>query len=100
MYVGGKPLAFRAMNRLANAREGSSLSQYHADVMVRPCATFRPNEWISDRNTSSPASFCPPATMPNSPACLIELMVSPPALAKPMTFAFEACACSKYEEKS
>ena len=38
--------------------------------------------------------------MPNSAACLIELMVSPPALASPMICAFEACACSRKEEKS
>ena len=38
--------------------------------------------------------------MPNSAACLIELMVSPPALARPMICAFEACACSRNEEKS
>jgi hypothetical protein len=37
---------------------------------------------------SRPASFWPPSTMPNSDACLIELMVSPPALASPMIFAF------------
>ena len=41
-----------------------------------------------------------PATMPNSAACLIELMVSPPALASPMIFAFEDCACSRNDEKS
>jgi hypothetical protein len=33
-------------------------------------------------------------------ACLIELMVSPPALARPMTLAFDACACSRKDEKS
>ena len=38
--------------------------------------------------------------MPNSLAALIELMVSPPALARPMIFAFELCACSRNEEKS
>ena len=38
--------------------------------------------------------------MPNSPACLIELIVSPPALARPMTLALEACACSRKDEKS
>ena len=40
------------------------------------------------------------STMPNSAACLIELIVSPPALARPMILAFEACACSRKEEKS
>src|SRR5262245_47204615 len=48
----------------------------------------------------SAASFWPPETMPNSAACLTELMVSPPALASPMTLALEAWACSRNEEKS
>ncbi len=51
-------------------------------------------------NSSSAASFWPPATMPNSAACLIEFVVSPPALASPMTFDLEACACSRKDEKS
>ena len=51
-------------------------------------------------NSSSAASFWPPLTMPNSAACLIELVVSPPALARPMILAFEACACSRNDEKS
>ena len=38
--------------------------------------------------------------MPNSAACLIELVVSAPALARPMILAFEACACSRNDEKS
>jgi hypothetical protein len=38
--------------------------------------------------------------MPNSAACLIALVVSPPAFASPMIFAFELCACSRNEEKS
>jgi hypothetical protein len=38
--------------------------------------------------------------MPNSPACLIELMVSWPALARPMTLAFDDWACSRKDEKS
>src|SRR5260370_40656662 len=50
--------------------------------------------------SSSAASFWPPATMPNSDACLIALVVSPPALASPTTFAFEDCACSRKDEKS
>jgi len=33
-------------------------------------------------------------------ACLIELTVSAPALASPMILAFDACACSRNEEKS
>ena len=38
--------------------------------------------------------------MPNSAACLIELVVSPPALASPMIFALDDCACSRKEEKT
>jgi len=38
--------------------------------------------------------------MPNSPACLIALIVSWPALARPITLAFEDCACSRKDEKS
>ena len=38
--------------------------------------------------------------MPNSCACLIEFVVSPPALASPMILAFEACACNRNDEKS
>src|SRR5262245_3251492 len=51
-------------------------------------------------NSRSPASFWPPETMPNSAACLMVLVVSPPALAMPMILALEACACSRNEEKS
>jgi len=49
---------------------------------------------------ASAASFWPPAVKPNSDACLIELMVSPPAFASAMTFAFDACAVSKGDAKS
>ncbi len=38
--------------------------------------------------------------MPNSLAALIALMVSPPALARPRICALDACACSRYDEKS
>ena len=38
--------------------------------------------------------------MPNSAADLIVLIVSPPAFAMPMIFAFEVCACSRNDEKS
>ena len=51
-------------------------------------------------NTSRPARLWPALVMPNSDACLIELMVSPPALARPMTLALDACACSRKDEKS
>ena len=69
-------------------------------MKIRPCAVFRPRPWMSEMKTSMPARFWPPLTMPNSDACLIELMVSPPALARPMIFAFDACACSRNDEKS
>src|SRR5712691_7041547 len=86
--------------RLVHARLASLASQYHVSVSVRPCAACRPSPFTSLANTSRPANFCPLLTMPNSAPCLIELMVSPPALARPMIFAFEACACSRNEEKS
>ena len=38
--------------------------------------------------------------MPNSAACFTALMVSPPALASPITLALEFCACSRSEAKS
>ena len=55
---------------------------------------------MSLMKTSRPANCWPPAVMPNSAPCLIALMVSPPALASPMILAFEACACSRNDEKS
>src|ERR687884_713016 len=57
-----------------------------------PCAAFRPRPCTSARVKSSAARRCPPCTMPNSAAALIEFEVSRPALARPMTFAFEAGA--------
>src|SRR5882762_11988778 len=86
--------------RLVQARLVSLASQYHVSVSVRPCAACSPSPFTSLANTSRPANFCPPLTMPNSAPCLIELMVSPPALASPMTLAFDACACSRNDEKS
>jgi len=47
-----------------------------------------------------PARLWPPLTMPNSAACLIELIVSPPALARPMICALEDWAWSRNDEKS
>src|SRR3546814_5702355 len=55
---------------------------------------------MSVTKTSSPASFCPACTIPNSAACLIELIVTVPALAKPMTWEPDPCAWSRKEEKS
>src|ERR1051325_841631 len=89
-----------AVQRLDQARLASFWSQYHVSVRVRPCAVARPSALTSLANTRSPASFWPPLVMPNSAAALIELMVSPPALARPMTLAFEVCACSRNDEKS
>src|SRR5262245_45749690 len=86
--------------RLVQLRLVSLASQYQVSVSDRPCAICKPSALTSLANTSKPASFWPPLTMPNSDAALIELMVSPPAFASPMTFAFEVCACSRNDEKS
>src|SRR5262245_44637286 len=86
--------------RLVQLRLVSLASQYQVSDSDRPCAVCRPSALTSLANTSRPASFCPPLTMPNSAACLIELMVSPPALARPTTLALDACACSRNDEKS
>src|SRR5437762_9946658 len=40
------------------------------------------------------------ADSPNSAACFIELVVSPPATARATTWAPEACAASRKDEKS
>src|SRR5690348_5304190 len=45
-----------------------------------PCATSRLRVLTSLMKTSNPANFCPPRTTPNAAACLMELMVSAPAL--------------------
>src|SRR5207302_1076964 len=97
--VGYLPL-LAAENFLANSRLASFMSQYHDSVSTSPWADARPSAWTSLMNTKRPAKFWPPLTMPNSAPCLIELMVSPPALASPMTFAFEDCACRRNDEKS
>ena len=55
---------------------------------------------ISVMKASSGEASAPLFIRPNSAACLIALMVSPPALASPITLAFEACACSRKDEKS
>src|SRR5690349_10672414 len=97
--VGNLP-ARSCCQRLVQARLASLASQYQVSVSVRPCAVCRPRAATSLANTSRPASFCPPLTMPNSAACLIELIVSPPALASPITLAFDDCACNRKDEKS
>src|SRR5215831_4844919 len=86
--------------RLVHSRLASLASQYQVSVSVSPCAVGSPSAATSLANTSRPANFCPPETMPNSAPCLIELMVSPPALARPMILALDACACSRNDEKS
>src|SRR3954469_3587959 len=86
--------------RLVHVRLVSFMSQYQVSVSARPCAVGRPSAATSLANTSRPARLWPPETMPNSAACLIELVVSPPALARPMTLALDACACSRNDEKS
>src|SRR5215216_2419035 len=89
-----------ACQRLVQARFASLPSQYQVSVMARPCDVCRPSAFTSLANTSRPANFCPPAAIPNSAPALIELIVSPPALARPMILAFEVCACSRKDEKS
>src|SRR5471032_671159 len=89
-----------AVQRLVQARLESLASQYQVSVSAKPCAVCKPSALTSLEKTSSPARLWPPLTMPNSAACLIELMVSPPALAKPMTLALDDCACSRNDEKS
>src|SRR5581483_11300587 len=86
--------------RLVQARLVSLASQYQVSVRVSPCAVGSPSAATSLANTRRPANFCPPLTMPNSAPALIELIVSPPALASPITFAFDVCACKRNDEKS
>ena len=85
----------------ARPRRASSFRfQYQPSVRYMPCVVFRPSEWMSLMNISRPASFIVLVT-PNSLAALIELMVSPPALARPRICALpDACACSRKDEKS
>ncbi len=99
--LGTLPGAARSLSqRLVQARSASVRSQYQVSVNISPCAVCRPSAPISGAKIKRPAKLCPPLTMPNSAPCLIELMVSPPALARPMTLAFDDCACSRNEEKS
>jgi hypothetical protein len=44
----------------------------------------------------SVGSLWPPLTMPDSVACLIELMVSPPALATPMTLVLSSVSSNRF----
>ena len=95
---GIRPVRF--MKRWPKARVSSLRSQYQPSVRVRPCAALMPRPWTSDRVKSKAASFWPPSVMPYSAACLIEFEVSRPALASPITCAFDPCACNRNEEKS
>src|SRR5919112_5029300 len=89
-----------ACHFLLHARLVSFWSQYQVSVSVRPWAVGSPSAFTSLANTRSPARLWPPLVMPNSAAALIELIVSPPALARPITLALELCACSRNDEKS
>src|SRR3954465_1890791 len=86
-------------NLRPQARVSASRFQYQLSVRYMPWVVFRPSEWMSLMNISRPASFMV-LVMPNSLAALMELMVSPPALARPRICALDACACSMKEEKS
>src|SRR5476651_1100824 len=95
------PAELRSLSqRLVQARLASLRSQYQVSVSIKPCAVCKPSAPTSGANTSNPARLWPPLTMPNSAACLIALIVSPPAFARPMTLALDDCACSRNEEKS
>jgi hypothetical protein len=67
---------------------------------MSPLAVVRPNARMSLITITRPASFWPPAAMRYSAACFTELMVSAPALARPMICAFELCARNRNDEKS
>ena len=69
-------------NLRLQARVSAFWFQYQLSVRYMPWVAFRPSEWMSLMNTSRPASFIV-LVMPNSLAALIELIVSPPALARP-----------------
>ena len=86
-------------NLRLQARVSASRFQYQLSVRYMPWVVFRPSEWMSLMNMSRPASFMV-LVMPNSLAALIELVVSPPALARPMILALEACACSTKDDRS
>src|SRR5919206_4416004 len=86
-------------NLRAHARVSWDWFQYQLSVRYMPCVVFRPSEWMSLMKTSRPASFIV-LVMPNSLAALFELIVSPPALARPRICALLDCACSRNDEKS
>src|SRR3546814_4869258 len=71
-------LPSRSLKRAENSLVASFWSTSKAVVSTRPWAVSRPSEATSVEKISSPARRWPAATMPNSAACLMELMVSPP----------------------
>src|SRR3954453_10427512 len=85
--------------RLLQARDSADWFQYQLSVRYMPWVALRPSECTSLMNISNPASFIV-LVMPNSLAALIELIVSPPALARPRICALLCCACSRNDEKS
>src|SRR5829696_3106018 len=86
-------------NRRDHARVSAFWLQYQLSVRYMPWVVLSPSEWMSLMNTSRPASFIDLVT-PNSFAALIELIVSPPAFARPRICALLDCACSRNDEKS
>src|SRR5258708_2944220 len=78
------PRVFRLLGRL-------DLGGVH--VLTIP-AVAGPRLWTSDGKPSRPARFCF-LVMPNSFACLMELIVSAPALARPTICAPELWAWSR-----
>src|SRR5207342_1153842 len=86
-------------NLRLQARVSASRFQYQLSVRYMPWVAFRPSECTSLMNISRPASFIV-LVMPNSLAALTELIVSPPALARPRICALLDCACSRKDEKS
>ena len=53
---------------------------------------------VDDLQERGDSGLC--SASPNSPACLIALIVSSPALASTITLALEDCAWSRNDEKS
>src|SRR5450432_4357416 len=86
-------------NFFDQARASGDWFQYQLSVRYMPCVAFRPSECTSLMNIRRPASFIV-LVRPNSFAALTELMVSPPALARPRICALLDCACSMNDEKS
>src|SRR6476646_6530786 len=86
-------------NLRAQVRVSGDWFQYQLSVRYMPWVVFRPSEWMSLMNTSRPASFMD-LVMPNSLAALTELIVSPPAFARPRIWALLPCAWSRKDEKS